>query len=460
VTPKAWVQGGNQFDSTGVLGTLDSNHLDLFTSGARRARLTDTGNFIIGDTVDNGQRLQVNGTSYFNGLQYVTGTFNCPQAAAFSTFNPTINTAVGDGYYAYGLRLIPTFNVNGNSQTTTVLDISPTYNMGSYTPSGDAIPGALHVQSSQSGIWIDQTSSFTGNTGQPLVIRQFETSDKEAILNYRTYNATTHPFIWNFDARPDTTSGMIIPALRSSIGSNTTVRAGAGISFVLDRYYYLNEASIDMHYETTPDMNANVNTSIAFNTHSSTLGAITPLYLNGPNVGMGTTTPTAQLHTTGSVRFAGLTQDSTQNLVIVSDDSGNLYYRSAASLAADGLVRSSLAVNGSIKAKRLIVSPDEWADYVFDSSYRLPSLAEVEAYTRKEHHLPGIPSAAEVQKDSLDVGAGQAALLKKIEELTLYNISQEKQIAEQNHRLESQDKTLASLKAEVEELKALITKNK
>jgi hypothetical protein len=164
------------------------------------------------------------------------------------------------------------------------------------------------------------------------------------------------------------------------------------------------------------------------------------------NVGIGTNTPTAQFHTTGSVRFVGLTQDSTQTQVLVSDANGNLYYRSASSLAADNLIRSSLAVNGTIKSKKIILSPDGWADYVFDSTYRLPTLGEVESYIRREHHLPGIPSAATVQKDSLDVGAGQAALLKKIEELTLYTIDQ--------------DKKIQSLEGEVEALKKMILEDR
>ncbi len=71
------------------------------------------------------------------------------------------------------------------------------------------------------------------------------------------------------------------------------------------------------------------------------------------SVGIGTTSPTAQLHTTASVRFAGLTQDSTQTRVLVSDANGNLYYRSASSLAFNGMLNSSLAVNGTISARKL-----------------------------------------------------------------------------------------------------------
>jgi hypothetical protein len=170
-------------------------------------------------------------------------------------------------------------------------------------------------------------------------------------------------------------------------------------------------------------------------------------------VGVGTAAPTAQLHTTGTVRFAGLTGDNSQSRVIVSDANGNLFYRDASTLADIGPSRGSLAIHGTIQAKKLILSPDGWADYVFDSSYQLPSLTEVEAYIHREHHLPGIPSAAQVKKDSLDIGAGQTALLKKIEELTLYNIDQQKKIEEQNLRLDEQEKRLAILAATIEELK-------
>ncbi|HEY4205996.1 MAG TPA: hypothetical protein VGM31_04245 [Puia sp.] len=154
------------------------------------------------------------------------------------------------------------------------------------------------------------------------------------------------------------------------------------------------------------------------------------------NFGIGEPSPTAQLHTTGTVRFAGLTEDSTQTRVLVSDASGNLYYRSAASLAANDILRSSLAVNGTIKARELKLSRAGWADYVFDSTYSLMPLKEVNEYIRARRHLPGMPSAAEVARNGVDVGKTQVALLKKIEELTLYNIAQQKKIEEQEGKIE------------------------
>src|SRR5579859_59723 len=44
----AWVQGGNKFGATGILGTLDNNHVDFYTNGTSRMRMTNTGNMLIG----------------------------------------------------------------------------------------------------------------------------------------------------------------------------------------------------------------------------------------------------------------------------------------------------------------------------------------------------------------------------------------------------------------------------
>jgi hypothetical protein len=444
LTPNAWVQGGNAFGATGVLGTTDSNHLDFYTNNTFRGRLTAAGNMLLGTNTDNGQLFQVNGSSYFNGTQHLTGNLN--EGSINQThflYDPTVNTYAEDWSYNYAYRLTPTMVLNGNYQQAYPVDISPTFNLNGYIQHTDAISPALHIGTTLGGIRIDQNQSYPGNSGEPLFIYQGGFSDKPAILNYRNGNATGTPFIWHNDNRPASTSGQIIPALKSTI---SFPQAGGGVSFTMDRYYYGTEASIDMRYETTPDTAFNVNTSIVFNTTSSTLGRVTPMYINGPNVGLGTNSPAAQLHTTGSVRFAGLTQDSTQTNVLVSDANGNLYYRSASSLAAGDLVRPSLAVNGPITAQSLKLKQMAWSDYVFDSTYRLPALGEVESYIHREHHLPGIPSAAAIQKDSLDVGAGQAALLKKIEELTLYTIDQ--------------DKKIQSLEDEVETLKKMVLEDR
>ena len=91
-----------------------------------------------------------------------------------------------------------------------------------------------------------------------------------------------------------------------------------------------------------------------------------------------------------------------------------------------------LAVNGTIGAKaiKVEVSSSTWADYVFEPTYQLPTLTQVDSYIKENKHLPGVPSAKEVEKEGIDLGKMDAILLKKIEELTLYVIDMNKEIGE------------------------------
>ncbi|MFZ5964895.1 hypothetical protein ACOXXX_18275 [Thalassococcus sp. BH17M4-6] len=68
-------------------------------------------------------------------------------------------------------------------------------------------------------------------------------------------------------------------------------------------------------------------------------------------------------------------------------------------------------------------------DYVFGPDYALRPLAEVAAFIGTNRHLPDVPSAAEIAADGLDLTDMQMALLKKVEELTLYTLEQEDRIA-------------------------------
>jgi cell division septum initiation protein DivIVA len=73
---------------------------------------------------------------------------------------------------------------------------------------------------------------------------------------------------------------------------------------------------------------------------------------------------------------------------------------------------------------------------VFLPTYRLRPLSEVEAYIQQHHHLPEIPSADEIEKNGLDLGENQKAVIAKIEELTLY-------ILQLNKKIEALEKDLA-----------------
>lgn len=73
-------------------------------------------------------------------------------------------------------------------------------------------------------------------------------------------------------------------------------------------------------------------------------------------------------------------------------------------------------------------NPNQWADKVFEPQYLLLNLMELEAFIKKNNHLPNVPSAQEVVEKGIENDQMMAKLLEKIEELTLYTIQQQKEI--------------------------------
>jgi len=114
-----------------------------------------------------------------------------------------------------------------------------------------------------------------------------------------------------------------------------------------------------------------------------------------------------------------------------------------------------LAVAGNMIAESIKVQlQSSWADYVFDEDYELPKLNEIESFVKKNKHLPGIPSAAEVKSEGIDLGEMNEKLLKKIEELTLHLIEQNKTIESYNRRFADQDQKLTQQAIDIQELKS------
>jgi len=92
-----------------------------------------------------------------------------------------------------------------------------------------------------------------------------------------------------------------------------------------------------------------------------------------------------------------------------------------------------LYVKDGIKTEQVkveIASDNGWADYVFKDNYDLMPLKEVESFIKKYKRLPEVPSENEVLKNGLELKAMNILLLKKIEELTLYTLQQQKLIDE------------------------------
>lgn len=103
----------------------------------------------------------------------------------------------------------------------------------------------------------------------------------------------------------------------------------------------------------------------------------------------------------------------------------------------------TLAVSGGILTEKVRVATNGtpfWADYVFEPTFKLKSLREVEQFIKVNKHLPDVPSTADVTKDGIDLAETQAILLQKIEELTLYVIQQQKDIERLKRRVAKKNK--------------------
>ncbi|SHM97065.1 tail fiber protein [Flavobacterium chilense] len=84
-------------------------------------------------------------------------------------------------------------------------------------------------------------------------------------------------------------------------------------------------------------------------------------------------------------------------------------------------------------------------DYVFANDYKLKSLQEVEDFIKENKHLPEVPSAQEIEKNGLMLAEMNMNLLKKIEEMTLYMIEQEKKNNQQSKEIEFLYKKLSKI---------------
>jgi hypothetical protein len=237
----------------------------------------------------------------------------------------------------------------------------------------------------------------------------------------------------------------------STYGSDITLDNVAG---TMDTYAsipgFSSMASIDYFSSTTPGQTFISLTATDFVNNRGVSGA---LYLNSRGASL-----------VGPLHFANYNNNTAGDSVLSTDNNGSVVLRALSSFSSVGHWLSSagtsydsldnigigtsntqgykLAVNGNaIFSSVKVKAPAAWPDYVFKKDYHLPLLKDLEKYITAHRHLPGIPSAEMVNKDGQDLGANQAALLKKIEELTLYVIELNKkveQLSQENEQIKKQ----------------------
>jgi trimeric autotransporter adhesin len=381
-----------------------------------------------------------------NGIS--AGRITSPLSSANTSFGLNANpNSTGTKNTTIGLSSLQN-NITGISNTA--IGVSSLQNNTS--GSNNTSIGVQSLQNNTIGIW---NSGFAVNTLAKNTTGNFNTATG---VNALVFNITGS---WN--------SSLGVAALQNNTDGNYNSALG---------YSSLTGNTIG-NYNTALGFNSNVGVNNLINataigahayvsqSNSLILGSISGVNSATANtsVGIGTTSPAAQLHTTGTVKFAGLTMNTTATRVVVSDVDGNIAYKDATSywnisaLGTNNIVNNNIGgviigssittlspgyklyvQDGILTEKLKIRLRTNWPDYVFNNDYPLQPLSEIENFIKLNKHLPGIPSAEHVKQEGIEVGETNALLLKKIEELTLYLINTDKEIKALQKKVTELDK--------------------
>jgi len=161
----------------------------------------------------------------------------------------------------------------------------------------------------------------------------------------------------------------------------------------------------------------------------------------------------SRISNTSGVFYLSVWNTTTPNIALSATVGGTSYFQGNVLMGKSFQVNSAykLDVAGNVRANQIVVNTTG-ADFVFDPSYRLYPLSSLGKYIEKNHRLPEIASAKQMQAEGLNVGDNQIKLLQKVEELTLYLIEKDKQLKELNKQVMDQQRINQSLQRQINKL--------
>jgi hypothetical protein len=449
--------GNYSYASGNYIKPLATNTQGFFTSGAERMRITPDGNVGIGVSIP-GQKLHVASTgstfvSIDKGGDAAEGgvTFNRAGSVLFYLFNDDANNALkiqatgqtGEAdatprmQFPFSNKNIYMAQSGGNVGIGTdlpnyKLDVNGPINATAVYVNGSLFTGNTQWTTSGANIHYDAGNVGVG-TASPLEILHIKGSilaENEAVITPTVRNR-------GFYSWSDRSFGMELHSANGKWSTAVFARSDADIRFG--------------HYTAGEVSQSNLSTKMTIQENGNVgIGTATPysnarLHLKAPSATPWGITAEASWNT----KIIGISHNGTAGIiatgVLGNDTHSPIQFQTADTVRmtinengtvgiGTGLTTNPnnyiLAVNGKVGAKEVRVekTSTSWPDYVFDEAYVLPELAEVERYIQEHKHLKDVPSAIEVDENGHELGSMDAILLKKIEELTLYIIEQQKKI--------------------------------
>ncbi len=430
----------NGFGSPSVVGMQVSSDLSTFVNAisivVNSGGGYSQGNVGIGTTSPL-RELDVDGSIELSGSIYGKATDHTYYTIANGgNYNHAFYTRTNTGASSERFRieggaliddiLISNSNFNVNSGQLYVVQSTGNVGIGTTSPSvkfhvvDNVNPEVLRVESSSNSSQLSLRSTGTGGIDWRII----STADGASLGGgkFSIYGNAQHRFVLDQNGNvgigtdsPNTkleVTGLITGGFGAETTSGTldwnhetNARSGSGYALLRGNATNGPDGSTNYYHPFNFEYNKKDGT-----------GNITQFaipYGNGPSIDGG-------LHMRG--RYNGTWSNWVK--IISEDTDGNV----GISTATPG---NKLEVNGTIRSKEVIVEASGWPDYVFSPAYDLLTLAEIEAHIKAKGHLPEVLSANEVEEEGQHLGEMQQLLLKKIEELTLHAINQEKVIAAQ-----------------------------
>ena len=136
---------------------------------------------------------------------------------------------------------------------------------------------------------------------------------------------------------------------------------------------------------------------------------------------------------------------NTTGLIHLYVNGGGVWAKSSGQVSMGSTGQTATGYVLSVEGKAIatefkVQAVASWPDYVFDQAYKLMPLADVKKYIDQHKHLPRIPSAAEIEKQGIELGDMNKKLVEKIEELTLYVVQLQEQIDDLKKHLPENNK--------------------